>query len=285
MKFLGALFALLVASVSAGYGALRLDRWGIQKIKDKVGYSRMAHGDTKTLFGKPNGELYLYQSNRRYQTNYGVFSMGIIVTKPLLINCPQITLLTEATMKQVKNSRGISFDMKELTAYAKATASCRGVKWEAGTDIAGGSVGFFDVQLGLGFGCAYGIVDDSIAVEYMGVGGTVGRKMSVSLPFGTVGVDLAKVIPKDHYAIKAAREAIQVMLCFSGDYGWTPKASHVRKCIKIPHTECAQNCWFNDWRHRDKRTMAMCWNQRYSYPFKLGWITWGKCYCSGCIKG
>ena len=65
--------------------------------------------------------------------------------------------------------------------------------YDALVTLSGGSVSIFDLQLALGVSSEIGIVDDSLAVKFLGIGGKIGRKTQICVFDSCVGIDFGKL--------------------------------------------------------------------------------------------
>ena len=83
-------------------------------------------------------------------------------------------------------------DFNLFGAEASVHSSSTSAGYSATVTLAGGSVSIFDLQLALGISSQIGIVDDSVAVRVLGLGGSIGRKTSICVFDSCFGVDFGR---------------------------------------------------------------------------------------------
>ena len=83
-----------------------------------------------------------------------------------------------------------SVDFNVLGAEASVHASPLGAGYSATVNLAGGKVSIFELQLALGLSSEIGIIDDSLAVRFLGLGGSIGRVNKICAFDTCFGFDL-----------------------------------------------------------------------------------------------
>ena len=78
-------------------------------------------------------------------------------------------------------------------AEAGTHISPTGAGYDAVVKLSGGSVSIFDLQLALGVSSEIGIVDDSLSVKALGIGGKIGRKTQICVLDSCFGIDFGNL--------------------------------------------------------------------------------------------
>ena len=81
-------------------------------------------------------------------------------------------------------------DFNVFGAEASAHIGQLGAGYSATVTLAGGKVSIFNLQLALGFSSEIGIVDDSVAVRVLGLGGSIGRVTQICAFDTCFGIDI-----------------------------------------------------------------------------------------------
>lgn len=156
-------------------------------------YEKMEYG-TSTFVGiSGDGNAFVVNPGQGGVSTLSVQG-GVIVTKEL--TGPRFTIIDSAALMRVSNgdTNGLDgVDVSIFEAHAGAEGSSTYVGAGAGITLAGGSVSIFDFNLGAGVSTGAGIKDDSISVKVAGVGGSVGRKISISVLDNSFGIDLYRM--------------------------------------------------------------------------------------------
>ena len=147
----------------------------------------MCYTCSATLVGV-GGSLQKYDT---YQTGY--IETAVRVTKNYM--GPKIEYLVAAGIMKI-NSGETALETVDFSVFgAEASVNYSSTSAEAGAKVvlAGGSVSIFDLQLGLGISTGGGIVDDSLVLNVLGTGLSVGRKTGVCVFDNCFAVDFGRL--------------------------------------------------------------------------------------------
>ena len=163
----------------------------VQEIwKKAANYDEMKVGQSVLLiyFGEDK-----YVASRDQYMDVANAKSGVIVTKNLL--GPHFALVAKAGLINIhSNKTGIeAVDFDILNASAQAEISSTFIGAGANLELAGGSVSIFDLKLAAGVDTGIGIKDDSLTVEVLGTGLSVGRRLGVSVLGSEFAIDLVRV--------------------------------------------------------------------------------------------
>jgi len=84
-------------------------------------------------------------------------------------------------------------EFEAFTAHVGASAGTAGVGYEAEATLVSGQASFVDFSLGIGVSSNIGIRDDSLNVEALGLGFTVGKKIGISIFDNEIAIDFGKI--------------------------------------------------------------------------------------------
>ena len=159
----------------------------LSDIKDASGYDDLCYTCSKTLVGV-DGNLEKYET---YTTGY--IETVIKVTKNY--GGPKIQYLVESGLFKIHSGEKIieEVDFTLFGAEASGHFSATGAGYGAVVKLAGGSVSIFDLQIALGVSSEIGIVDDSLSVKVLGIGGKIGRKTQICVFDFCFGIDFGRL--------------------------------------------------------------------------------------------
>merc|ERR1711962_63379 len=158
--------------------------YSLDKIKQVADYDSMCYTCSVTLV-EANGNLKKYDT---YKTGY--IESAIKVTKNYA--GPKIQYLVGAGLMKINSGETPlqSVDFNVLGAEASVHTSLLGAGYSATVKLAGGKASIFQLQLALGVSSELGIVDDSVAVRFLGLGGSIGRVNKICAFDTCFGFDL-----------------------------------------------------------------------------------------------
>jgi len=160
--------------------------YSVEDIKKASDYDSLCFTCSMLLVGI-DGTLEKYET---YTTGY--IESAIKVTKNY--SGPKIQYLVGAGLFKIHSGEKLEeVDFKLFGAEASVHASATGAGYDALVTLSGGSVSIFNLQLALGVSSEVGIVDDSLAVKLLGIGGKIGRKTEICVFDSCVGVDFGKL--------------------------------------------------------------------------------------------
>ena len=158
--------------------------FSLDVIKEVADYPNMCMFCDKTLVGVGDK----LQTFDTYSTGY--IESVIKITKNFL--GPKIEYLNSAGIMKINSGEvpleKVEFDL--FGAEASVHLSNTGAGAGAVVKLAGGKVSIFQLQLALGVSTEMGIIDDSVAVKVLGVGGSIGRVNKICVFDSCFGVDL-----------------------------------------------------------------------------------------------
>jgi len=108
-------------------------------------------------------------------------------------------LSTEAgvgVIQYISDKKGSPLEEIEFEAFAAhvgASIGTAGMGYELEANIISGEVSFIDFSLGVGLSSNVGIKDDSLNVQALGLGFTVGKKIGVSIFDNEIAIDFGKI--------------------------------------------------------------------------------------------
>ena len=119
---------------------------------------------------------------------------GICITVTKNLTGPSFEVSSKAGVFNISaDDERVSIDFDIGTAQAGAVSSATYVGADAKLKLAGGSVGPFEANLGIGVSTGAGIKDDSLDVKAVGCGFTIGRKIGISVLDNNISIDLGKL--------------------------------------------------------------------------------------------
>lgn len=155
-------------------------------IKKASDYDNLCYTCSTILVGV-DGQLEKYET---YTTGY--IATAIKVTKNY--SGPKIEYLLETGIFKIHSGEKLEeVDFTLFGAEASTHLSPTSAGYGVVVKLAGGSVSIFQLQLALGISSEIGIVDDSLAVKILGLGGSIGRKTQICVFDSCFGVDFGKL--------------------------------------------------------------------------------------------
>lgn len=158
--------------------------------KKAANYDQMQIGESVLLiyFGEDK-----YVASHDQYMDVGNAKSGVIVTKNL--SGPHFALVAQAGLINIhSNKTGIeAVDFNILNASAQAEVSSTFIGAGASLELVGGSASIFELKLAIGVDTGIGIKDDSLSVEVLGTGLSIGRKVGVTVLGSEFAIDFGRV--------------------------------------------------------------------------------------------
>merc|ERR1711963_1288362 len=161
--------------------------FSMEEIQEKADYENLCFTCSVILVGV-NGNL---QKFTTYSTGY--LESVIKVTKNY--SGPKIQYLNEAGVMKIHSGK-VPLEKVDFNVFgveASTHVSGTGAGYSAKVNLVGGKVSVFELELGVGVSSQIGIVDDSLAVKVLGVGGSIGRKTKICVLDNCFGVDFGNL--------------------------------------------------------------------------------------------
>ena len=158
--------------------------FSLEYLKEKADYDNLCYTCSVNLV-QVNGALENYDT---YSTGY--IESAIKITKNYA--GPKIQYLIGAGLMKINSGETSleSVDFNLFGAEASVFTGAGGAGYSATVKLAGGQVSIFNLELALGVSSEIGIVDDSVAVRFLGLGGSVGRVNKICVFDSCFGFDL-----------------------------------------------------------------------------------------------
>jgi len=162
-----------------------------KEVMDAADYDNMKLTDSKLVIYFGSEKYAAYKENDNM--DIGAAKSGVVVTKNMA--CPHFAVVAKAQLINIHSGGSAleAVDFGILTAEAQYEVSSMFVGAGAELKLVGGSVSIFDLKLALGVGTQFGIKDDSLNLEVLGTGVTVGRKMGISVLGSEFAIDFGRL--------------------------------------------------------------------------------------------